>query len=211
VPPRVGEGAIADRAGALARRLASEEALGEIDAAVCREVHREKSDVGADVAAPEALTELDAVDDRELAFVADIQVLEAEVAVTIADAAGRDAPLERARAIAKEVELARLDLARLGGASRPTGARGSRKRSRNRGATLARTARTGSTGGGRPRSPLREDARDLLVEARRGMAHGGVFGGRIVLGSERSWPRTGLLVGPRRPHDRGANESSLRN
>ena len=62
---------------------------------VRREVHRQERDVRAHVRAAKALAELDAVDDRELAFVAEVEVLEPEIAVTVADASVRDADARR--------------------------------------------------------------------------------------------------------------------
>ena len=94
-------------------RIASEKPLREIDVTMGGEVHREERDVRTDVRIAEPVVELDAIEDRELALVAEVQVLEAEVAVTVADPPVCDSTLEDPRAIAEEVELSSFHLARL--------------------------------------------------------------------------------------------------
>lgn len=51
----------------------------------CSKVHREERDVRAYVSAAEGLAELDAVDDGEAVLVADVEVIEPEVPMALAD------------------------------------------------------------------------------------------------------------------------------
>jgi hypothetical protein len=91
-----------------------DETLGQLHMTVRREVHREERDVRADISAAEALAELDAIDDRDAAFLADIDVIEPEVAMAFADESLLATPVEHASARIQEVELKTLDLVRLG-------------------------------------------------------------------------------------------------
>ena len=76
-------------------RVPCEQPLGEVDAPVCGEIHRQERDVGADVGEAEAVGELDAVDDGGLVRPLQVDVLEAQVAVPVAHAPLGDASLEQ--------------------------------------------------------------------------------------------------------------------
>jgi hypothetical protein len=74
-----------------------EEAHRQVRTAETIEVHREKRDLAGDVAVPESVVELDAVEDLDRLGTA--HVLRLQISVAIADAAGRD-PRREARRLA---------------------------------------------------------------------------------------------------------------
>ncbi len=92
--------------------VAGEQPLGEVDVPVPRQVHRQEREVGAHVGEPEAVVELDAVDDRR-ALAVQVNVLEPQVAVSVANPLRVDARLQDVGVLADEGALLHLDLARL--------------------------------------------------------------------------------------------------
>ena len=80
-----------------------------------RQVHRKKRDVGADVGVSKALAELDAIEDADRAVWPDVDVLEPEIAMAVADATLGDAPVEPFLLVAHEGRLPPHDLLGLRG------------------------------------------------------------------------------------------------
>src|SRR5262249_40761515 len=91
-----------------------EKSFLQVDAALKGEVHRQERDVGAHVGEAEAFVEFDAVDDGGLARGVDVNMLEPQVAVAVADASGLDALFEQRAVSLQEAELSGLDFALLG-------------------------------------------------------------------------------------------------
>jgi hypothetical protein len=86
--------------------------LGQVHAVVCREVHGEEGYVGRHVREAEAVRELDAID-GDGAVRLKVDVLEPQIAVSVAHAARGDARREAPSFVSQERGLPRLDLPRL--------------------------------------------------------------------------------------------------